>query len=251
MTASLPVRDQLAIEQAAERGWPALETADIDGWLARWSSGGSMRANSVSALTFHGSDLDRALERVRAFYSARGGIARFTITEIAAPVGLDAGLAARGWRRVGDHVTMARDLDRPVAPADASVVAHDAPTQEWAQAYLQGLSADRRQIAMRIVAGVPGPRRFFSVVRGGATIASGLSVADGAVASVQCMATLPGARRTGAATAILGAIASYAESLRASRLYLQADAANADAIRVYERNGFRVVGRYHSRELPR
>lgn len=251
MTANMAVADLLAIERAAVRGWPALETADIDGWLARWSSGGSVRANSVSALAFHGGDLGRAIERARAFYSARGGAARFTVTECAAPSDLDAALEARGWLKASDNITMAKDLDGPVRPGDATVVGHDAPTPDWVQVYLQGLSPDRRQIAMRIVAVVPGPRRFFSVVRDGATIASGLSVVDGALASVQCMATVPAARRTGAATAILGAIASYAASMRASRLYLQADAANADAIRVYKRDGFRVVGRHHSRELAR
>src|SRR5947207_3058700 len=44
----------LAIERAAVAAWPALETADIDGWLWRYSGGGSQRANSVSALAFQG-----------------------------------------------------------------------------------------------------------------------------------------------------------------------------------------------------
>jgi hypothetical protein len=50
-------RAQLArIEAAAARAWPALETADIDCWLWRYASGGSLRANSVSTLAFHGTD---------------------------------------------------------------------------------------------------------------------------------------------------------------------------------------------------
>jgi hypothetical protein len=45
------------MEAAAVRSWPALETVDIDGWLWRYASGGSLRANSVSALSFRGADL--------------------------------------------------------------------------------------------------------------------------------------------------------------------------------------------------
>src|SRR5690606_8256407 len=39
----------LAIEGAAVRAWPAGETREVDGWLWRYSGGGSQRANSVSA----------------------------------------------------------------------------------------------------------------------------------------------------------------------------------------------------------
>ena len=44
----------VAIERAAVAAWPALQTADVDGWLWRYSGGGSQRANSVSALAFLG-----------------------------------------------------------------------------------------------------------------------------------------------------------------------------------------------------
>ena len=105
--------DKIEIERAIVRGWPALETAAIDGWLARWSSGGSVRANSVAALKFQGRDFDAALARVVQFYRERGGIPRFTITEVASPAGLDAMLEQGGWQRHADHVTYAKDLAPP------------------------------------------------------------------------------------------------------------------------------------------
>jgi len=37
-----------------------LETANVDGWLWRYASGGSLRANSVAALAFTGNDPDSA-----------------------------------------------------------------------------------------------------------------------------------------------------------------------------------------------
>ena len=246
--------DLLAIERASARGWPALETAEIDGWLARASSGGSVRANSVSALDYTGGDLDASLAAVVTFYRSRGARPRFTITDVSAPPGLDATLAVRGWTRAGDHLTMAKDVNpasEPVTEARGiSVLRHEAPTLEWYGIYLQGLSGDRRAIAPRLVEGVPAPRCFFSGMRDGQIIASGLSVLDGAVASVQCMATLPEARRTGAARAVLAAIEAYARDGGARRLYLQADAENAAAITLYESVGFTVAGRYHTRELP-
>lgn len=242
------------IERAAARGWPALETADIDGWLARASSGGSVRANSVSALDYTGRDLDASIAEVIAFYRSRGARPRFTINGVSRPDGLDAGLAARGWARAGDHLTIAKDVtaigdDEGRAPRGLSVVRHEQETAEWFAVYLEGLTGDRRAIAPRLVEAVPAPRCFFSAVREGRVIASGLSVLDGGVASVQCMATLPEARRTGAARAVLQSIEGYAREGGARRLYLQADAENVAAIMLYESVGFAIAGRYHTREL--
>ncbi|MGD9802347.1 MAG: GNAT family N-acetyltransferase [Hyphomicrobiaceae bacterium] len=242
-----------AIERAAVRGWPALETCAIDGWLARSSSGGSVRANSVSALDHTGCDLDASIARVVAFYRERGARPRFTLTDVSEPHGLDAVLAARGWTRQGDHLTMAKDLG-PASVAQAgsntvTIVRQQAPTPDWYRVYLEGLSENRRAIAPKLVDQVPKPLGFFSAVREGRVIASGLSVLDGAVSSVQCMATLPDARRTGAARAVLAAIEDFAREGGARRLYLQADAENTAAIALYSRVGFEVAGHYHTREL--
>jgi GNAT superfamily N-acetyltransferase len=58
------------------------------------------------------------------------------------------------------------------------------------------------------------------------------------------MATLAAARRQGCARAILSAIEAWAAAQGGTHLYLQAEAANAAAIPLYEAVGFRVVGRY-------
>lgn len=241
--------DLLAIERAAVGGWPALETEAIDGWLARFASGGSVRANTVAALDFHGPDPGAAIDRVIAFYRQRRAIPRFTITGVGAPPGLDAELDRRGWRRHGDHVTMAKDIEAPGPAPSLAIVESAEPTSSWTGVYLQGQSEARRPIAMQIVASIPKPRAFFTVLRDGVAIASGLSVPDGTLASVQCMATTPDARRTGAASAVLRAIERHALAQGARRLYLQTDRGNLAAIALYQRTGFAIVGHYHTRDL--
>jgi N-acetylglutamate synthase len=245
------------IERAAARSWPAIETADVDGWLARASSGGSVRANSVSALDWHGSDLDASIARVIGFYGERCAIPRFTITEVDQPKGLDAALEARGWRAGDEHVTMAKEIAGPAAitapegltGVGSSVIRHDIPTEPWLGVYLEGLTPSRRAVAPRLVAGVPSPRAFFSCLRDGETVGSGLTVLDGSLASVQCMATIPTARRSGVAQSVLAAIEAWARSHGARRLYLQAEGGNIAAVSLYARIGFTIVGRYHTREL--
>jgi N-acetylglutamate synthase len=278
-------REQLArIEAAAVRSWPALETADLGGWLWRYASGGSQRANSVATLAFGGADIEAAVREAGRRYRARGAPCRFTIAEVSQPADIDARLAAMGYERGHDHVTMVKEIAaRATAspppcgegqgggsrrrtseagfpppltlprkgegnPVGASgIVLSPDPTPEWLAVYLAGLTPDRRGVAPAILAGLPARRAFFSCLRAGAVVGSGLSVADGRLASVQCMATLESARRQGCARAVLAAIEAWAAAQGCAHLYLQAEAANTAAVTLYAGFGFRIAGRYHLR----
>ena len=242
-------REQLAaFEAAAVRSWPALETAEVDGWLWRYASGGSMRANSVSALSFNGgSDLAAAVRNVEERYRARGAPCQFTITEVSEPGDLDVRLDAMGYARGEPHATMVKDIIGASTQAPADLERSCDPTTEWLAVYLSGLTPNRREVAPAILAGLPRERCFFACRRGGEVVASGLSVADGSLASVQCMATLASARRQGCAQAVLSAIDAWAGALGCTRLYLQVESANTAAVALYESFGFGVAGRYHLR----
>jgi ribosomal protein S18 acetylase RimI-like enzyme len=75
-------------------------------------------------------------------------------------------------------------------------------------------------------------------------------VRDGDLASVQCMATAPAARRGGCARAVLSAVEAWAAGQGCTHLYLQVESVNVGAIALYEAFGFRVAGRYHLRMKP-
>jgi N-acetylglutamate synthase len=61
------------------------------------------------------------------------------------------------------------------------------------------------------------------------------------------MGTRPEARRRGAATSVLHALASWAIDKGADRMYLQVEAANDAARQLYVRAGFETAYRYHYR----
>ena len=236
----------LAIEQAAVRSWPALETADIDGWLWRYASGGSLRANSVAALAYSGAGVESAIAEAEGRYRTKGAPCRFTIAEVSEPGDLDQRLEALGYARSEDHVTMAKDVD-PAAtiPADIEVTAN--PTPEWLAVYLSGVGPDRKAIAPTILAGLPTRRAYLACRRAGKVVGSGLTIPEGDLASVQCMATLPAVRRQGCARVVLRGIEAHAAAQGCRRLYLQAERANVAAIALYESFGFHIAGRYHIR----
>jgi ribosomal protein S18 acetylase RimI-like enzyme len=235
------------IETAAVRSWPALETADIGAWLWRYASGGSLRANSVSTLSFCGVDLDAAVRDAGRRYRAKGAPCRFTITEVSEPHDIDAQLAALGYARGEEHVTMQKAVAASTPPPAVGMALSADPAPEWLAVYLSGLGPNRRDVAPAILAGLPVRRVYVSCRRAGTVVGSGLSVADGSLASVQCMATLASARRQGCARAVLSAIEAWAASQGCTHLYLQAESSNTAAIALYEAFGFRVAGRYHLR----
>jgi GNAT superfamily N-acetyltransferase len=236
-----------AIEAAAVRGWPAPHTETIEGWLCRHASGGSVRANSVAALAFSGRDIEAAIDRAEAFYAAHGAVCTFSLSDVSVPAELDARLAQRGYVRGDDHVTMAKAVD-PTASLPHDVAVGVQPTNGWMEAYLSGLTPNRREVAPVMIARLARLGAVFvSCDVDGRAIASGATVVDGVLASIQCMATLSAARGRGAAARVVAGLEAIAAQNGCRHLYLQTGADNHIARRLYERCGFALVGRYHTR----
>ena len=234
------------IEAAAVRGWPAPETAGVDGWLWRYASGGSVRANSVAALAFTGRDVTAAIAKVEAHARQRGAAACFSISDVSAPADLDARLEAHGYARGEDHVTMAKSVVATATLPDGVVLAHS-PSPGWMEAYLSGLSENRRAVAPRILERLPASAVYVGATIDGKVVSSGLTIGDGNVASVQCMATLPDAQRHGGAQRVLRGIEHVAAGEGRKAIYLQTGADNVGAQALYTRAGYVVIGRYHTR----
>jgi N-acetylglutamate synthase len=157
----------------------------------------------------------------------------------------DARLAARGYVRGADHVTMAKRVN-PATPLPAEVEHVSKPSGGWLDAYLSGLSADRRPAAPEILKRLPFQALYIGARSHGRIISSGLTIPDGSVASVQCMATLPDAQRQGGAARVLQAIEHCAARAGQTALYLQTGDDNKAAQALYTRAGFSIIGRYHT-----
>jgi GNAT superfamily N-acetyltransferase len=231
--------DVRSIERLHVRAWPALEIADIDGWLWRRSGGGSNRANSVSTVRFHGCDPEAALDAVEARYRSRGAASRVFTYDLTEPADLPERLQARGYHNDETTLTMVKPIARREVPADVAV--GERPHDDWREVYLGAITENRRAVNTRILASIPQPCAFFACRRHGRVISTGLCVADGGFAVVECMATRAEARRQGGAQAVLAAIEAWAASQGARTLALQAVAANAAAIALYSGVGFASV----------
>ena len=240
----------LAIERAEVAAWPALETADADGWLWRYSGGGSQRANSVSPLAFRGADAEAAIAEVEARYRARGSRPMFQICDVNVPADLDERLQRRGYRLQEPCTALAKSI-RPAARAgaDADIEIGDAPSEAWLSVYLAGITPSRRDLAPMILARVPAPRAFLLLRDQGQPAATALGVVAEGVAIAECVSTRADRRRVGAGTRIMQALEAWGARQGATIAALQAVAANAPAQALYAKLAYSRVGGYHYRVL--
>jgi len=244
-------RDELlAIEQAAVAAWPALETSNIDGWLWRYSGGGSQRANSVSPLVFRGTDVGRAIATAEARYRARGAAPMFQICDVNVPSDLDQRLERLGYRMQEVCTCLAKRIT-PAADGriDADVDVAETPSQAWLSVYCAGITLSRRGLAPKILAGVPAPRAFLLLRDKDEPIATALCVVAHGVAIAECVSTRADRRRNGAASCIMRALETWGARHGASIAALQAVAANAPAQGLYAKLAYARVGGYHYRVL--
>jgi GNAT superfamily N-acetyltransferase len=220
----------------------------VDGWLWRYSGGGSQRANSVSALSYEGDDVERSIDKVEQLYRERKAPVRFQVGfPLSQPHDLDERLAARGYVIHDPVTTLIKSVERIDQPAD--VVLRENPSEGWMSVYLSNVTPDRRPFAADILARVPGPRVFAEVLRDGAVCATALGVFFENTVIAECVGTAAAARRQGAAAAVMRALEAWAGSQGAHTIGLQAVTTNAPAQGLYASLGYTAAGTYHYRHL--
>jgi GNAT superfamily N-acetyltransferase len=243
------------LEPRAFRAWPAAEVEERHGWLLRWTSGITRRGNSVFPMASGPSELGTKLEDVRAFYSQRGGPARFQLAPNAEPDGLDAELEARGWTVEAPVAIQVAQADqvaarRPRTPRLTCSVGAS-PEGAWLE-LMRGHSrfAQAGDVLTGFLERIGG-RAGFAVARlDEEPVAVALGVRDGGWVGVFSMLTLPERRGHGVGGALLAGLARWARTRHCSDLYLQVERDNPAALRLYDRSGFREVYGYHYRREP-
>lgn len=250
-----PAADVVALELAANDGWPAPVQARLGAWILRAADNWTGRANSALAVGDPDRPLEEAIDAVEQWYAARGQQPLInTPMPLAAPV--NAALDERGWTaRALTLVQTARVAALlEVLPARAdlpTVELADSPTDGW-YAMVAEHKGTLPQTAIRILTGVPDA--VFAHVRD----ADGelLAVARGAVSGpdrwlgVSLLQTAPAARRQGLAAHVLRAVAHWAVQHGSARAYLQVEERNTPAVTLYQKMGFSTHHTYLTREAP-
>lgn len=239
------------LDQVASRGWPAVDTLEIDGWLARAAQGVTRRANSVLTAG-EVKDADAAIGAVESFYGERDLPVSFQISDASSPPELADRLAQRGYRREGETLTqvaiagdVAAELASIPAEALASVGVTDEPDPEWITMWWsvdgRGTLADLGT-ARSIMTGVPA---IYATIRDETGVSAGGRLAIvGEWGALFSLVVRPNARRQGLATRVLAALVAEAETRGVTKLCLQVLATSHGALAFYESLGFVTASHY-------
>lgn len=238
--------DPALLDRLADRGWPALERAELDGWVLRASFGVTNRANSVLAVGMpRNRDLAGAITSVEQWYAERSLPTVFQLSP-AAPAALGPALAARGYREHSEtDILVTARLPLPSTLSLPGMEVATTPSDAWLDTWwsVDGRGgAAERAIAAGILAG--SPALYASVGDPEAPDAVARLALVDSWGGLYAVATRPEARRRGLARALVPALAAAAGQHGVQRLWLQVLADNAPAQALYAGLGFRRASGY-------
>jgi N-acetylglutamate synthase len=245
------------LDELAANATAATTVQFLDGWLLRAAPEYPFR-RSNSTLP-HGGDrfgLETRIRMVEDFYRHRELPVRFQMSPAALPGGLDDVLETRGYEIEEPTLVLVAETSRVVERTrrdDArEVTVGDGIDEYWVAEYASAYGDDEvgrnrlRAYGHLLQRLAPAVGTAVLPVEG-TPAAIGLGVLERGWTGVYAMGTRREARRRGAATTVLHALARWAERCDAVSMYLQVEAANDGARQLYTRAGFETAYRYHYR----
>jgi ribosomal protein S18 acetylase RimI-like enzyme len=249
--------DVATLEHLAFNAWPALRVVVQGNWLLRFADGYTKRANSVNALGLErgvpAEKLERRVIAAEALYMRHGIASTFKLSPLMDP-GLDAVLAARGYTHLDDTLMMVADLTQGpgavVMPPGVDVDVERGAV--WSRIYsgFNNVPASRQSIHDRMLDSLVPVGGFALASDDGAPVAAGLGVLEGEHVGLFDIVADPARRRAGHGRRVVEGIMAWGRALGANKAYLMVVAANAPAIALYERLGYREAYRSHYRIPP-
>jgi N-acetylglutamate synthase len=225
--------------------WQPLRTVVTSaGWRAGISGGLTRRANSAVVLA-PPADVAAAVDEVEAVYAEHGQrpILRLGRSAVERPVAAE--LEARGWVSASETDVLVADL--PLADGGETgrfgYAVTNVPDDAWLDAYLDVKSAGAdRSLARSILEG--GVAQHVTARSDGAVVGVIRVAYAQDWAALSCLVVDPLARRAGVGRALTLRALELAQAHGARRAFLQVEAHNAVAARLYSRLGFRPADSY-------
>ncbi len=243
------------IEDAGLNASAAPQQRWMDGWIVRSSPGNARRARCINAVAPGRLPLAQKLALAEAQFREAGLPLVVRITRFTQPADLDAQLDALGWLRLDDTRVMVSPrlpVALPALPDGLFWQPMDAAAYAEAVGTLRGSSAEQRSAHAQRLAHSPVPYRGFALCRrdDGRVVACGQFAREAELVGLYDVFTRDDCRGQGLATLLCERLLSLAASDGAKIAYLQVEATNHDARRIYQRLGFADAYGYHYRQPP-
>lgn len=237
-------------EAAGFRAWPAAAVHYDGTWIIRLNAGHpAKRLNSVNPLDpsdVH--DIEERVARAERRFAAYGRALTFRLS----PLGghqLTQYFDQEGWETINESLVMCASLDHDV-PIDGAL--HQIPLKDIgrfmnAAEPVHGLEPGLRPGLSEIIASIEPEVGLFVLEEQGTPLATAICVHDGDLAGLFEIATGPRVRGKGHGRRVVLSALKWARLRGARQAWLQVEASNVAARRLYESIGFSELYRYHYR----
>ncbi len=256
MSALPPAADLATVrryEAAGFRAWPA-SAVHYDGtWVLRLTAGHpAKRLNSINPLDPGDvRDLAERILRAGRRFQAYGRPMTFRLSPLSGPQ-LSRHLDSEGWSSLSESLVMHFDLDSNIVDAAMDQI----PMKDMGRFVGAAMTTQKLDPALRPglseVIGAIQPEAGLFVLEGGdAPVATAICVHEGELAGLFEVATEAGERGKGFGRRLVLSALKWARLRGANRAWLQVEADNCGASRLYRSIGFTEVYRYHYRRPAR
>ena len=246
--------DVATLQRLTARTWPGLEQDRLGEWELRAAGGFTGRANSALPIGDPGIALHEAMDRVGAWYAARGLAPRL---QVPAPLsGLEhpppaaeitAWCDEQGWSAEPWTLVMVRET-RPAGDRSGLALRwSDRPDADWLNVY-HYRGADLPEQAVRVITAAPA--RYLTALLDGAVVGIGRAAVVEHLVVLTAIEVVAGQRRRGHGAVITEALAAHGGQQGATLAALQVFAHNRPAVGLYRTLGYRDHHRYRYRTPP-
>jgi ribosomal protein S18 acetylase RimI-like enzyme len=240
-------------EAAGFRAWPAASVHYDGAWLTRLNAGyPAKRLNSVNPLDPDDvRDLPQRIAQAGRRFEACGRKLIFRLSPLSGRA-ISRHLDGEGWEHFAESLVMSMPLETHEAVQGAmdQIPLKDLTRFVDAAVKTQCLDLALRAGLSEIIGAIQPEAGLFVLERHEAPAASAICVHEGDLAGLFEIATTPEERGRGLARRIVLSALKWARLRGARRAWLQVEADNRPARRLYETLGFREIYRYHYRRPP-
>lgn len=236
-------------EAAGFRAWPAASVHYDGTWAIRLTAGHpGCRLNSVNPLDpSDNADMKQRIARAARRFEAYGRPLTFRMSPLAGPV-LGGHLDRLGWSSFGESVVMQLALDG----GSVDHAMHQIPLKDMsrfigAALKVRGFDHALRPGLSEIISSIQPEAGLFVLEKGDEPVATAICVHDGDLAGLFEVATAAHARGKGHGRRLVLSALKWARLRGARTAWLQVEADNEAARRLYASLGFEEVYRYHYR----
>lgn len=239
-------------EAAGFRAWPAAAVHYDGTWVVRLTAGHpAKRLNSVNPLDPGDvQDLPERIIRAGRRFDAYGRPLTFRLSPLAGRKLVDH-LDGEGWKAFGESLVMRLDLDNEAVHGAMDQI----PMKDMGRFVSASMTTHGTEPALRpglseIIGGIQPEAGLFVLEQGEEPLATAICVHEGDLAGLFEVATAEAHRGKGYGRRLLLSALKWARLRGARHAWLQVEADNFGARRLYGTLGFTELYRYHYRRRP-